>query len=303
MSLDERQVRLGDLAHTRSGDKGDRSNIGVVANDRRSITPGSKTHLTERAVAEFLRPMGIGKVKRYEMPGLRAFNFIDRSRTGGRGEPFASDRHPRQGARDGAAGAHDSGTGRWLDRSANSRGFSSMSTNLIHPRRSRTRRDPHPQSPGQAQRAFSGARCRAARHARRVSVDERVRVVVLTGAGSAFCSGMDLKEAASADERSRVRASRRSRSSSSLPTCSSICTRLPKPTIAAVNGDALAGGAGLMAACDLAVAAETARIGYPEVKRGLVPSIVMHDLSRQIGDRRRRSWCSLVSLISAEIAA
>ena len=49
---------------------------------------------------------------------------------------------------------------------------------------------------------------------------------------------------------------------------------LPKPTIAAVNGDALAGGAGLMAACDLAVAASSARIGYPEVKRGLAPSIV-----------------------------
>jgi methylglutaconyl-CoA hydratase len=63
---------------------------------------------------------------------------------------------------------------------------------------------------------------------------------------------------------------------------------LSKPTIAAVNGDALAGGAGLMAACDLAVAAEHARIGYPEIKRGLVPSIVLHDLSRQVGDRRAR---------------
>ena len=63
---------------------------------------------------------------------------------------------------------------------------------------------------------------------------------------------------------------------------------LPKPSIAAVNGDALAGGAGLMAACDLAVAAETARIGYPEVRRGLVAAIVMHDLTRQVGDRRAR---------------
>ena len=63
---------------------------------------------------------------------------------------------------------------------------------------------------------------------------------------------------------------------------------LPKPTIAAVNGEALAGGAGLMAACDVAVAAETARIGYPEVRRGLVAAIVMHDLTRQVGDRRAR---------------
>ena len=77
---------------------------------------------------------------------------------------------------------------------------------------------------------------------------------------------------------------------------------LPKPTIAAVNGDALAGGAGLMAACDLAVAAATARIGYPEVKRGLVPSIVMHDLSRQVGDRRARQLLLSGEPISAEVA-
>jgi methylglutaconyl-CoA hydratase len=77
---------------------------------------------------------------------------------------------------------------------------------------------------------------------------------------------------------------------------------LPKPTIAAVNGDALAGGAGLMAACDMAVAAETVRIGYPEVRRGLVASIVMHDLIRQIGDRRARQLLLTGDLISAEIA-
>ena len=63
---------------------------------------------------------------------------------------------------------------------------------------------------------------------------------------------------------------------------------LPKPTIAAINGDALAGGAGLMTACDLAVASGTARIGYPEVIRGLVPAVVMYDLTRLIGDRRAR---------------
>ena len=44
-----------------------------------------------------------------------------------------------------------------------------------------------------------------------------------------------------------------------------------------------------MAACDLAIAAETARIGYPEVRRGLVAAIVMHDLTRQVGDRRARA--------------
>jgi methylglutaconyl-CoA hydratase len=77
---------------------------------------------------------------------------------------------------------------------------------------------------------------------------------------------------------------------------------LPKPTIAAVNGDALAGGAGVMAACDLAIAGETARIGYPEVRRGLVAAIVMHDLTRQVGDRRARQLLLSGELISSKLA-
>lgn len=78
-----RSVRLGDLAHTRSGDKGDRSNIGVVANDAASYAHLAQ-HLTEEVVAEYLAPMGIGKVRRYELPGLRAFNFvIDHALAGG----------------------------------------------------------------------------------------------------------------------------------------------------------------------------------------------------------------------------
>jgi methylglutaconyl-CoA hydratase len=58
--------------------------------------------------------------------------------------------------------------------------------------------------------------------------------------------------------------------------------------IAALNGDALAGGAGLMAACDVAVAVPSARIGYPEVLRGLAPVVVMHDLTNLVGIRRAR---------------
>jgi hypothetical protein len=78
-----RQIRLGELAHTRSGDKGDRSNIGVVANDAASFK-WLATHLTPEAVADYFRPMGIGKVTRYEIPGLFSFNFvIDHALAGG----------------------------------------------------------------------------------------------------------------------------------------------------------------------------------------------------------------------------
>jgi methylglutaconyl-CoA hydratase len=121
----------------------------------------------------------------------------------------------------------------------------------------------------------------------RLSVEEKVRAVVLTGAGTAFCAGMDLKEAAAID----AAPDSEEQTVATFQEFADLLQRLhtlPKPTIAAVNGDALAGGAGLMAACDLAVAAEAARIGYPEVRRGLVAAIVMHDLTRQVGDRRAR---------------
>ena len=68
-------TRLGDLAHARSGDKGDRANIGVVANDR-ACYDWLRQNLTEAVVAEYLRPLGVGAVRRYELPGIHAFNFV-----------------------------------------------------------------------------------------------------------------------------------------------------------------------------------------------------------------------------------
>jgi methylglutaconyl-CoA hydratase len=134
-----------------------------------------------------------------------------------------------------------------------------------------------------------------------LSVDEHIRVVVLTGTGPVFCSGMDLKEAASVGDASESERTTIAILQEFADTLQRLHT-LPKPTIAALNGDALAGGAGLMAACDLAVAAETAKIGYPEVKRGLVAAIVMHDLSRQVGDRRARQLLLSGESISAQVA-
>src|SRR5271157_270351 len=71
----QRMVRLGDLAHARSGDKGNSANIGVVANDDASFQ-WLRTHLTAAAVAAYLDPLQIGRVRQYEVPHLRAFNFV-----------------------------------------------------------------------------------------------------------------------------------------------------------------------------------------------------------------------------------
>jgi hypothetical protein len=68
-------VRLGDLAHARSGDKGNRANIGVVANDA-ACYAWLNTHLSEAAVAAHLQPLRIGRVRRYELPKILAFNFV-----------------------------------------------------------------------------------------------------------------------------------------------------------------------------------------------------------------------------------
>ncbi len=76
-------IRLGELAHARSGDKGDRANIGVVASDLRHYAH-LRTHLTAEVVAAFFAPMGIGLVTRYELPKIHAFNFvIDHALAGG----------------------------------------------------------------------------------------------------------------------------------------------------------------------------------------------------------------------------
>lgn len=125
-----------------------------------------------------------------------------------------------------------------------------------------------------------------------------VRVVVLTGAGVAFCAGLDLKEGAAlgaSHEAEQLAVA----DAQALADLVDQIHHLPKPTIAALNGDALAGGAGLALACDLVIAADSARIGYPEVKRGLVAAIVMHDLIRQVGDRRARELLVCGEPISA----
>jgi hypothetical protein len=78
----ESTIRLGELAHARSGDKGNTSNIGVVARDDACFEI-LRSALSETAVATFLRPLGIGAVRRYELPNLRAFNFVIERALGG----------------------------------------------------------------------------------------------------------------------------------------------------------------------------------------------------------------------------
>lgn len=120
-----------------------------------------------------------------------------------------------------------------------------------------------------------------------LAADPSHRVLILTGAGHVFCAGMDLTEACEATTTTEAE----QRAVDETQAIGHLIQQLhtfSRPTIAALNGDAIAGGAGLASACDFVIATEGTRIGYPEVKRGLVASIVMHDLVRQVGDRRAR---------------
>jgi methylglutaconyl-CoA hydratase len=128
--------------------------------------------------------------------------------------------------------------------------------------------------------------------------DPAARCVILTGAGSVFCAGMDLAElqesVAARSEPSPVW-----EDSLRLATLYELIHTLPRPTIAAVNGAAVAGGAGLVSVCDLAVAVPEARFGYPEVRRGLVAAMVMPHLLRHVGERTARYLLLTGELIDA----
>src|SRR5262249_27995972 len=119
--------------------------------------------------------------------------------------------------------------------------------------------------------------------------DDAVRCVILQGAGPAFCAGMDLAELAEMLQKpSAGGGSTVWDDALRLAKLYDLIYTLPKPIIAAVHGAAVAGGAGLVTVCDLALAAPEARLGYPEVRRGLVAAMVMPHLLRHVGERMAR---------------
>ena len=125
-------------------------------------------------------------------------------------------------------------------------------------------------------------------------------VLILTGAGEAFCAGLDLEElkalAGKGVDEHRGDAERVARLFRTL-------YELPLPTIAAVNGAAIAGGTGLATICDFTLAVHEAKFGYTEVKIGFVPALVSAFLALQIGDKRGRALLLTGRLFTAEQAS
>jgi methylglutaconyl-CoA hydratase len=118
---------------------------------------------------------------------------------------------------------------------------------------------------------------------RRANDQDSVRVVVINGAGKDFCSGADLsalQKIADASVDKNLEDAR------SLMELFMLIREVQVPVVAAVQGRALAGGCGLASACDLVLASSNAHFGYPEVKIGFVPAMVMAILRRNISEKR-----------------
>jgi len=117
---------------------------------------------------------------------------------------------------------------------------------------------------------------------REAAENPRVRVLLLTGAGKAFCAGGDLnwmrKMATLTDAENRADAAKLAGMLHAIWSC-------PKPVVAAVNGDAYAGGMGLLSACDIAIAADSAHFCLSETRLGLLPATISPYVIRAMGER------------------
>jgi methylglutaconyl-CoA hydratase len=103
--------------------------------------------------------------------------------------------------------------------------------------------------------------------------DDAVRVIVLTGAGTVFCAGLDLKEQSAGEP------------PPDLPGLLGLVWDSPKPVVARLNGTARAGGLGLVAACDIAIAPDTATFAFTEVRLGVAPALISVTCLRRIDPR------------------
>jgi len=126
---------------------------------------------------------------------------------------------------------------------------------------------------------------------KKIGENPAIRAVIIKAEGSLFCAGLDLEEALDTNNTMHT-AEKLARLFHTLYT-------LPQTTIAAVNGGAFAGGAGLMLACDIVLADEKARFAFPEVRRGLVPALIMALLIRQLSPRNIRELTLLGEAVDA----
>ena len=131
--------------------------------------------------------------------------------------------------------------------------------------------------------------------------ERRVRAVILTGAGSAFCAGMDLAETLETNKQEDPYPQWRADAVSYRDLLETML-QFPKPIIAAVNGPAMAGGAGLVLASDIVIATPGAQFGLPDPRRGLVAGMVSPLLVFRIGGGRAANLLTTARTVEADEA-
>ena len=134
-------------------------------------------------------------------------------------------------------------------------------------------------------------------HLKNAAADTNVRVIVISGAGKDFCSGADLS---ALQKIAGASVAENSEDAQSLLELFLMIRAVQVPVVAAVTGRALAGGCGLATACDLVLASASARFGYPEVKIGFVPAMVMAILRRNVSEKRAFELITRGAEISAQ---
>jgi methylglutaconyl-CoA hydratase len=135
-------------------------------------------------------------------------------------------------------------------------------------------------------------------HLRQLAADRSVRVVVLTGAGSSFCAGGDIAHMSSMLQASEAE---NLKDAHALATCFRALDDMEVPVVARIQGNAFGGAVGLIAAADVAIAADTARFALSEVRLGLIPAAISPFVLRAVGERQgRRLFLTAESFDAAE---
>jgi methylglutaconyl-CoA hydratase len=130
----------------------------------------------------------------------------------------------------------------------------------------------------------------------RCAADAAVRVVQITGAGTAFCAGADLTEMqaqAHAGEAANLA------DAEQLAAMLAVLDSMPKPTLARVNGDGYGGALGLLGACDIAVVAEDAKFAFTEVRLGIIPAVISPFVLGKIGESAARRYFLTAETLTA----
>ncbi len=280
-------VPLRALAHARSGDKGSGANIGLIAYEAQDY-PLLCAEVTADRVRSHLEELVAGRVERFELPNLHALNFVLHDALGGGGtislrtdaqgkvlanallrmEIAASPEVARRVRGRGLAPVDEAGSGDGGDVVVRDEPVAGVvRLTLNRPRR---------------RNALNGSMVETLTEILAgIDADPAVRVVVLQGAGEDFCAGADLGEIAESQTRDPLHGLA---DADRLAALFLGIRHLRQPVVALVTGRALGGGCGLATACDLVLARDDARFGYPEVHLGFVPALVMSFLRGRVGE-------------------